>query len=273
MGDIELPDDISTPEFELNTQILEKEADLERLLLMRRLAIFWLAIGAPVSICLLVTGNIFLDLSASGARSGFNTLGGLVVILCLPAPAIALLFLRDNIAEVRLDLKKLNTARQSLFRQARGTDQSLSVHQQYLEGTQDTVDSYRIGAKRYRRIHNILQTIIITGSIVSASVTSAIGEVPWFKVAAPVLSMLVGISAGMTGYFKFRERSMNLQTTADSIEQEHMAVQLMIRRYKGQRADDALVSFAEEVEKLKEEQRKREQQLDQPPEGRQGESP
>jgi hypothetical protein len=81
---------------------------------------------------------------------------------------------------------------------------------------------------------------------------------------------LVTISAGFTGYFKYRERSFNLQQTADNIEQEYTAVSLTIGPYKGKLPQEALVLFAERVEALKVEQRKREQQLEQPPDVKHG---
>jgi hypothetical protein len=77
---------------------------------------------------------------------------------------------------------------------------------------------------------------------------------------------MVGVSAGFTGYLKFRERAMNSRQTADAIEREQNAVTLGIRRYRHLPKDEALARFAEEVESLREEQQKREQQLDQPPE-------
>jgi hypothetical protein len=99
-------------------------------------------------------------------------------------------------------------------------------------------------------------------------VTSAIGQAPGFKWVAVVLSISVGIEAGFTGYFKFRERSMNLRQTADAIEHEFNAAELGIRRYRGQEADELLAELDDQVEWLREEQRKREQQLEQPVEER-----
>lgn len=78
----------------------------------------------------------------------------------------------------------------------------------------------------------------------------------------------MGIAAGFTGYFKFRERAMNLRQTADAIEHQLNAAELGIRRYRALGHEEALALLAEEVEWLREEQRKREQQLEQPPEPR-----
>jgi hypothetical protein len=61
---------------------------------------------------------------------------------------------------------------------------------------------------------------------------------------------------------------MNLRQTADAIEHEYNAAELGIRTYKKLSREDALTALAEQVEWLREEQRKREQQLEQPPETR-----
>lgn len=59
-----------------------------------------------------------------------------------------------------------------------------------------------------------------------------------------------------------------IQQTADSIDQELSAVTLGIGRYKDLDESKALVLFTEQVEYLKVEQRKRQQQLEQPSAGR-----
>jgi hypothetical protein len=72
----------------------------------------------------------------------------------------------------------------------------------------------------------------------------------------------VSISAGFTGYFKYRERSFNQQQTADAIAREAKAVELGIGDYAVPE-EEALKMFAQKVEDLKEEQRKKELQLEQ----------
>ena len=133
-----------------------------------------------------------------------------------------------------------------------------------------TIEEYRNNARGYRRVHNRFQTVIIIGSLMTTAISTAAikyGSLEWFAV---VVSFSVGISAGMTGYFKFRERSMNLQQAADDLEQEYKAVELGIRVYRPLKLEDRLVEFAERAEHIKDDQRKREQQLEQPPETRTG---
>ncbi|WP_405886876.1 DUF4231 domain-containing protein [Streptomyces longwoodensis] len=141
----------------------------------------------------------------------------------------------------------------------------------YRETVPVAIDQYRSAGLRYRRVHNYFQSVIIVGSL-ATSTAASLAETPapykWITVGT---SFSVGLAAGFTGYFKFRERSFYLQQTADSIEEEYGAVNLKIGRYMGTTDDEAaLLEFTERVETLKADQRRRQQQLDQPtqtPEG------
>ncbi len=150
--------------------------------------------------------------------------------------------------------------------------QSLTPLEKYLEEVPETIKKFRIESKSYRREANISQILIIVGSVLTTSVSSAVGFglndiLRWI---APAISIVVTISAGLTAYFKFRERSFNLQQTADTIEQEYVAVGLGISYYRDKKPQEALQLFAERVELLKDEQKKRQQQLEQPPEIKHG---
>ncbi|MEV6021373.1 SLATT domain-containing protein [Streptomyces sp. NPDC051997] len=141
----------------------------------------------------------------------------------------------------------------------------------YRESVPGAIEQYRSDGLRYRRVHNLFQSVIIIGSL-ATSTAASLAETPapykWITVGT---SFSVGLAAGFTGYFKFRERSFYLQQTADTIEEEYDAVNLKVGRYKGS-ADDAaaLLEFTERVEILKNDQRKRQQQLDQPTETPEG---
>ncbi|RCV54710.1 hypothetical protein DEF23_15395 [Marinitenerispora sediminis] len=83
------------------------------------------------------------------------------------------------------------------------------------------------------------------------------------------MTFLVGISSGFMGYFKYKERSFYLQQTADAIESEWEAVEIGVGRYKHiDNEEGRLAEFVEEVHRLKSEQKKRQQNLEQPPESR-----
>ncbi len=136
----------------------------------------------------------------------------------------------------------------------------------YTKNIPAMIKEMRNKSKYYRKTHNTFQCVIIIGSILVTSFTSAIGYAEIFKPLSTVISILVGISAGLTGYFKYKEKSFYLQRTADAIEQEYIALEQSIGFYKGKNRKEALILFIERIEILKEEQKKREQSLEQPPE-------
>ena len=144
---------------------------------------------------------------------------------------------------------------------------TLSPSELYKEDIYQTITQYRQEANHYRRIANLLQIFIIVGSVLITSATSAAGFGLYgdiFRWAALTISIVVAASAGLTGYFKFKERSINLQRTADAIEQEYKDVTLRRRSYKGKQTNEALELFTDRVEFLIEEQIMRQQQLEQP---------
>jgi hypothetical protein len=95
------------------------------------------------------------------------------------------------------------------------------------------------------------------------------GELPVVRWVILGVTFTVGISSGFMGYFKYKERSFYLQQTADAIEQEWEAVEVGVGRYKRiDNEEDRLAEFVEEVHRLKSEQKKRQQNLEQPPEVR-----
>ncbi|MDX3313968.1 DUF4231 domain-containing protein [Streptomyces sp. ME08-AFT2] len=141
----------------------------------------------------------------------------------------------------------------------------------YRETVPVVIEKYRDEQMHYRRIHNIFQSVIIVGSL-GASTVAGLADTPapykWILIG---VNFSVGASAGFTGYFKFRERSFYLQQTADSIEEELDNFNLRVARYKNLMDDDiALADFTDRVETLKSDQRKRQQQLDQPTETPEG---
>ncbi|MGH1551760.1 DUF4231 domain-containing protein [Streptomyces sp. L7] len=173
---------------------------------------------------------------------------------------------RNNLAGAQVELGKLEVERRSLYS---NSDHSFTdTFRSYLDSIPSLRDDYRRGADRYRSRHNWFQITVIVGSILTSVSTTAATQDGLWRWTAVGLSAVVSISAGIISYFKFRERSMNLQQTADSIDRELQAFILGIRRYKIRPSDPdkASTEFAEEIERIKEEQRARELQLEQPPE-------
>jgi Protein of unknown function (DUF4231) len=192
----------------------------------------------------------------------------------LISPAIAYIQYK-RIRKVRLYAKKLRLlARKKRYEQ----DQSAGPESQrlgpllrqkrYREETLDVIGQFREEAKRSRRTHNRFQIVIIAGSIFASAITTASVSFAATRWIAVGITAAVGLAAGFTGYFKFHERSFNLQQTADAIEREYESVELRVGKYAGLDEEKAFSLFASVVEQLRDEQNKRQQQLDQPVEVR-----
>lgn len=174
---------------------------------------------------------------------------------------------RKSVRKLELELEIAEERRLvRAFRLAIPTDQRQFS---YKDAIPRDIEQLRAEGQHYRRIHNAFQSTIIIGSL-GTSTSASLADTPsYLKWVTVGLSLAVGISAGFTGYFKYRERSFYLQQTADAIEQHTTAFELGIPPYVGSEQEN-LTNLAKEVEALRVEQRKREQQLDQPHEGRDG---
>ncbi|WP_329228938.1 DUF4231 domain-containing protein [Streptomyces canus] len=138
----------------------------------------------------------------------------------------------------------------------------------FTESIPEELDQLRKESRHYRRRHNLFQLLIIIGSIANAGAQSFSDTTQPLKSIIIGLTMMVAICAGITGYYKFRERSFNLQQTADSIEEHANAFYLGLPPYDGTDSAANLALLTAKVEILRVEQRRREQQLDQPSETR-----
>ncbi|WP_245775739.1 SLATT domain-containing protein [Saccharopolyspora flava] len=176
-------------------------------------------------------------------------------------------FFRQSEDDLELILSQERDARRLLIASSAITPKIRRVA--YKEEAYHDIDQLRSESKGYRRTNNILQGVIIIGSL-GATATSGVAvdavTLRWVTVG---ITFAVGISSGFMGYFKYKERSFYLQQTADAIEQEWEAVEIGVGRYKRcESEDEALAEFVEEVHRLKAEQKKRQQNLEQPPEAR-----
>ncbi|MEW9515020.1 SLATT domain-containing protein [Streptomyces bacillaris] len=137
----------------------------------------------------------------------------------------------------------------------------------YRERVPRVVERLRRDTRFYRRIHNCFQWGVFFASVATTA-TTAFWETPQpGKTILIVLGSFLAFATAVTGYFKFRERAYNLQQTADQVEQHVTAFDLGITPYSDADAAVNLERFAENVEMLRVEQRKREQQLEQPHQG------
>lgn len=139
----------------------------------------------------------------------------------------------------------------------------------YKEDAYADIDQLRLESKGYRRLNNTLQGAVIIGSLAATGASGIAANLPVMRWVVLGVTFMVGISSGFMGYFKYKERSFYLQQTADAIEQEWEAVEVGVGRYKRiESEEERLAEFVEEVHRLKSEQKKRQQNLEQPTEAR-----
>ncbi|MEV0410975.1 DUF4231 domain-containing protein [Streptomyces sp. NPDC050448] len=241
----------------------------------RRFTLVAVFSSAPALFVLLLIGNIAawrkIDLARINIACVPILVALLIIAILIHARSTDLVWIRkgeweaDHVAGLKLDLeleierKRLSAAEHTLAANVR--------RHVYRETVPSVIEQYRSEGMRYRRVHNAFQAAIIIGSLATSTVAGLADAPPPYKWITVATSFIVGISAGFTGYFKFRERSFYLQQTADAIEEEYDSVTLGVGRYSaGGNDEESLVEFTERVETLKNDQRKRQQQLDQPTE-------
>jgi len=191
--------------------------------------------------------------------------GLLAVVLVLAGFGVLAWKNRPRLTDLDLATRNLLHDKQAAV--SRIALESLESLKIYREASLDLLEYYRKRAARNRRVHNIFQGIIIVGSILASTSAAMEGVNSPQSLAAMILSTTVSISAGITAYFKFRERGHNLQMTADEIEKHYRASEFGLDDYAQYPEDERqrLRLFAQLVERIKEEQRKRELQLEQSP--------
>ncbi|MFE2869879.1 DUF4231 domain-containing protein [Embleya sp. NPDC059259] len=139
----------------------------------------------------------------------------------------------------------------------------------YREDVPGIIEHYQSDSRKYRRVHNGLQSLIMVGSAATTTVAALETgkELTWQNLTIVGIGFAITLAAAFTGYYKYRERSYFLQQTADAIEEEFNTFTLGVGEYRqfGPDQDNAaLAHFTHRVEGLRSEQRRRQQQLDQP---------
>lgn len=136
----------------------------------------------------------------------------------------------------------------------------------YKDNLKEAIREYQTKANSNRWVYFTLQMIIIAASLLVGGLTSGLSNfitIFGSHLLAPGLSFGVSFLTAMITLFRPRERSYNLQQTADAIQYEIDCATRRIYGYKGLSSEQVYVKLAEEVEKLRYEQRKRQQQLEQ----------
>lgn len=174
---------------------------------------------------------------------------------------------RASESELELQLARQREERKHLAADAELDEKVRRIA--YKDESRDDIDNFRSESAHYRRFNNVFQGILIVGSLAATGSSALTAEVPDIRWATLGLTFVVGISSGFMGYFKYKERGFYLQQTADSIESEWEAYEVGVGRYK--RISDKgerLAELVEEIHRLKSEQQKRQQNLEQPPDSR-----
>ncbi|AFR11079.1 hypothetical protein [Nocardiopsis alba] len=134
----------------------------------------------------------------------------------------------------------------------------------YREEATFYIEELRRESQYYRNVSNIVQGIVIVGSLLGSFVAASsffVREYSWF---VAINSLAIGIASGFAGYWKYKERSFYSQQTADLIEHEIESFDLQIGRYEQGDEGEKNLLFAREILRLRQDQKMREQNLDQP---------
>ncbi|HYT41181.1 MAG TPA: DUF4231 domain-containing protein [Methylomirabilota bacterium] len=194
----------------------------------------------------------FLDYYSAGDPHGFRAIHRIKNLISL----------KEDIEELQVRLRILDE-----FITSRRPPQ-----EKYQEELSHVTIQYQHRANHNRRLYYLVQIIIISCSLIVSGLTSGLNNLiglfgnSW---VTPVISLFVSFLAAMITLFRFRERGHNLQQTADAIEFESSCYKKGIYGYKNSPEKEAFTRFAEEVERLRNEQRKRQQQLEQSSETKQ----
>lgn len=220
-------------------------------------------------------GDFVWILLAKGAPFGSMLWGevgcgalGLFSLLAIP---VAVFMLRTGATAAELE-KELDDDQQELrFRRAL-LDESLEARRKlYREDVAGFVEHYNADSRKYRRVHNSLQSVIMAGSALTTAISALDTgrQLTWQSGSLTGISFAITLAAAFTGYYKYRERAYFAQQTADAIEEEINAFTLGVGDYSDFKEGEelaALARFARRVEVHRNEQRRRQQQLDQPAE-------
>ncbi|MFF0509055.1 DUF4231 domain-containing protein [Streptomyces fimicarius] len=250
--------------------VIDAQEQLARRRLLDRIwragaALSWLSILAAV-----IGTGIAWGTTGDPARFvvGYLICGGLLVMSVLTL--VGVYFAGRDMSSLQRLEAHLASQQESLWKQKVRNNPDLEHRRKlYREEVTSAIEKYQVDSRKYRRIHNSLQSLIMIGSASTTTIAALDTgkELTWQSVTLTAISFAITVAAMFTGYYKFRERSYFLQQTADAIEQEANAVTLGIGPYAPygpDQEDEALKLFTQRVEDHRNEQRRRQQQLDQP---------
>ncbi|MGA8114732.1 MAG: DUF4231 domain-containing protein [Actinocatenispora sp.] len=261
-------DDRSWHPDHIKSRILDAEEQLVLHHIWKRIGLTWAILGNIILIGVAIAANL-ISLRSISQHADYLYL---VLVLSLVGSPLLVYFQFKTSRKIQLFIKKLNIVLRRNQHLPADTeneadqDSGLPQQKRYREDVQDVIEQLGRDANRYRKVNNRFQSVIIIGSVLTSAITTASVSFSAVRWVAVVISAIVGLAAGFTGYFKYRERSYNLQQSCDAIEREYQSVELRVGKYLGKSEKQAYATFAEVVERLRDEQSKRQQLLDQPAE-------
>lgn len=218
-------------------------------------------------LCWALPGNVLLIALAIGtALAAVASRWLLFPAVVLPVASIvvsARLVYRQHFKVRAYDseLRELRRAQREDELEDLGAD-VLAAHKRYRSRMPEIIDEYRTESRRHRWKYNGLQLVIMPGSILASTLMAASLSAPDLRWSAVGVSLLVAVAAAFAGFAKYRERSLSLQQAADSLEREYESVELRVGRYRRFGDErEAYAEFAHEVEMVRDDQAKRQQQL------------
>lgn len=252
----------------LKRKLATNESNLKSLRLLRRIFL-WIAVATLVATVLTAVAYRQRLLLFSNPWVSYLALSvGVLVSLAATVLAIRLAWLISLHYNALIQVRELYKSRLAdEIGEGREPDERklFKAHRQYREDSLTVMEEYRAIARKYKRWHDWFQTIAIIGSVVTSAIATASVYFPIFRWVTIGISLVVGVTTGVNGYYKFRERSFNLQQASDLIEREYHSVALRVGRYSSCESEAAAYRlFAQQVESIRDEQNKRQQQLEQP---------
>ncbi|GGI67454.1 hypothetical protein GCM10011581_00360 [Saccharopolyspora subtropica] len=233
-------------------RIAECSERLYRGRMVQRLLLTW---AVPGNAVLLVAAGLVLGLWRAVLPAGV-----LFAVTVVSAAVSARLLYQQHfrVRAMESELRALEHEHRERLLEDLGSGDLLAAHKRYRAQLPELIERYRAEARRDRRKDNVLQSAVIGGSIVAATVTATAMSVVDVRWAAVVLSLLVAVAAAFAGYARYRERSAAWLRTADALEREYESVELRVGRYRRFTSErEAYAEFADAVEALRAEQARR----------------
>ncbi|TLP66548.1 DUF4231 domain-containing protein [Microbispora triticiradicis] len=240
--------------------IVQQQSKLRDLTTTRLLQAIWLL--ASLGAAGFLGSAMFIGVWTN-YRTPFTIVGFAAAAVSTAYAAWHLISIRPKISEHVYDLRNLETAQLHLA--AKEKADPISALRIYRLIASNDIEELSRYARRNGRYANILQWIVILGSVTATSLSGiTVGgvDLPAVRLVTAIASGLVSVAAGVSGFFKFRERRTTQQQTADAMRRHLKAVELRINEYDNEDEKLVLKAFAQNMEELKDEQRKRELQLE-----------